>query len=147
MDGGQNCYKLFGKQPKNWLGAQDFCKSEGGNLVSIRDGFEQAYVSLIKTGSVNSEWIGLRSYDLSVFSWIDTWDFSYTNWAVGFNSSIGQYNKCGYLVNFESVWNTGTCDTLNDFICKISKGKKLNSKLLINLEEAFYHRFIDTSSA
>ena len=61
IDGGQNCYKLVSKQPKNWLAAQDSCKIDGGNLVSIRDGFEQAYVSLIKTGSVSSEWIGLRS--------------------------------------------------------------------------------------
>ena len=61
MDGGQNCYKLISKQPKSWDSAQDFCKSEGGNLVSIRDGFEQAYVSLIKTGSINPEWIGLKN--------------------------------------------------------------------------------------
>lgn len=61
VDGGQNCYKLFSKSSRNWNSAQDFCKNEGGNLVSIRDGFEQAYVSLIKTGSVDSEWIGLRS--------------------------------------------------------------------------------------
>ena len=66
IDGGQNCYKLVSNQPKTWDSAQDFCKSEGGNLVSIRDGFEQAYVSLIKTGSVNPEWIGLRS--VSTFS-------------------------------------------------------------------------------
>ena len=61
IDGGQNCYKLISKQPKSWDSAQDYCKSEGGNLVSIRDGFEQAYVSLVKTASINSEWIGLRS--------------------------------------------------------------------------------------
>ena len=62
---------------------------------------------------------------MSVFSWIDTWQFSYTNWANGFNSSVDQYNKCGYLENYNSFWNTGACDTLNDFICKISKGLKL----------------------
>ena len=61
IDGGQNCYKLVSKTAKNWNDAETFCKSEGGSLVSIRDGFEQAYVSLVKTGSVNSEWIGLKS--------------------------------------------------------------------------------------
>ena len=64
IDGGQNCYRLVSKQPKSWDNAQEFCKSEGGNLVSIRDGFEAAYVSLIKTGSVNLEWIGLRNVSL-----------------------------------------------------------------------------------
>jgi hypothetical protein len=61
MDGGKNCYKLISKNQKNWNDAQNYCKNEGGNLVSIRDGFEQAYVSLVKSGSVNPEWIGLRS--------------------------------------------------------------------------------------
>ena len=61
IDGGKNCYKLFGSLPKTWDNAQDSCKNEGGNLVSIRDPFEQAYVSLIKTGSISSEWIGLKN--------------------------------------------------------------------------------------
>ena len=66
IDGGKNCYKLVTKQSTTWNSAQDYCKNEGGNLVSIRDGFEQAYLSLIKTGSINSEWIGLRSV---IFVW------------------------------------------------------------------------------
>lgn len=45
----------------SWDNAQQFCQKEGSNLVSIRDGFEQAYLSLVKTASINSEWIGLRS--------------------------------------------------------------------------------------
>jgi hypothetical protein len=52
---------LYSKTPKSWEDADDICKADGGRLVSILDGFEQAYVSLIKTGSVNSEWIGLKS--------------------------------------------------------------------------------------
>jgi hypothetical protein len=59
IDGGQNCYKLFSKQSKTWYNAFDICKNDGANLLSIRDAYEQAYVSLIKTGSVNPEWIGL----------------------------------------------------------------------------------------
>ena len=61
IDEGQNCYKLVSKQAKNWDNAEEYCKTDGGHLVSIRDGFEQAYVSLVKTASVNPEWIGLRS--------------------------------------------------------------------------------------
>ena len=61
IDGGQNCYKLVSRQQKTWNSASDFCKSDGANLASIRDGFEQAYMSLIKTSSINAEWIGLKS--------------------------------------------------------------------------------------
>ena len=65
IDGGQNCYKLVSKTIKSWDNAQSECKNDGGNLVSIRDGFEQAYISLIKFGSVNHEWIGLRSVSIA----------------------------------------------------------------------------------
>ena len=61
IDMGQNCYKLISKSPKSWDNAEEYCKADGGHLVSIRDGFEQAYVSLVKLGSVNTEWIGLKN--------------------------------------------------------------------------------------
>ena len=61
IDGGQNCFKLVSRESRNWDSADEYCKKDGGYLVSIRDGFEQAYVSLVKTASVNPEWIGLRS--------------------------------------------------------------------------------------
>jgi hypothetical protein len=60
IDGGQNCYKLFSKLSRNWDSALQYCKDDGGNLVSIRDPFEQAYLSLVKLSSVNPEWIGLK---------------------------------------------------------------------------------------
>ena len=61
IDNGQNCYKLFNDQQKTWDNAELTCRSDGGNLVSIRDGFEQAYISLVKTSSSNFEWIGLKN--------------------------------------------------------------------------------------
>ena len=61
LDGGQNCYKLFSGLRKTWNSASDYCKLDGGNLASVRDGFEQAYLSLLKTSSINNEWIGLKS--------------------------------------------------------------------------------------
>ena len=60
VDGGNNCYKAYPSDLKSWSDSRAQCKSDGGDLVSIRDGFEQAYVSLIKySSSVNSQWIGV----------------------------------------------------------------------------------------
>ena len=61
IDGGQNCYKLVKDLQRSWDDANNFCKADGGNLISIRDGFEQAHVLLLKTGSTRPEWIGLRN--------------------------------------------------------------------------------------
>ena len=66
IDGGKNCYRLVSKQKKSWDEAQQFCKNDGGNLVSIRDGFEQAYITLVKTGSIEPEWIGLKNVNISI---------------------------------------------------------------------------------
>jgi hypothetical protein len=54
------------------------------------------------------------------FTWSDQWQSSYTNWANGWNSIVD--NQCAYLMSSTSLWNTTNCDSLNDFICKISKG-------------------------
>ena len=140
IDGGQNCYKLISKNPKSFDDAQQFCKDEGGNLVSIRDGFEQAYISLVKTGSTNPEWIGLKNVnknycfelfikklhlkDGSKFSWSDGSQNSYSNWISGFNPSVGQQNNCAFLENKYSFWNATSCSMKNDFICKVTQGSK-----------------------
>lgn len=61
------------KTPSTWDQAHAFCSNEAGTLVSITNGFEQAYVSLVKTGSVNPEWIGLRSVNIYLISLILIW--------------------------------------------------------------------------
>ncbi len=62
VDSGKNCYKIVNSESKKWDDAEKYCNNDGGNLVSIRDGFEQAHVNLIKyTGSVKSQWIGLKN--------------------------------------------------------------------------------------
>jgi hypothetical protein len=57
------------------------------------------------------------------FYWSDNTQLTYTNWPVGFNTNNGQQNTCAFLENKNSLWNTTTCGSPNDFICKITKGK------------------------
>ena len=55
--------------------------------------------------------------------WSDSWQFSYSNWASGFNTSIDQQSYCGFLNDKDNLWNVTSCSSQNDFICKISKGE------------------------
>jgi hypothetical protein len=50
---------------------------------------------------------------------------SYTNWFFGRNSSSIEAKKvyCGYLNERNSGWDTSSCSDLNDYLCKITKGK------------------------
>ena len=59
---------------------------------------------------------------LDKFTWSDEWQYSYTNWGTGWNSTQeGQRSFCGILNERKSFWNTTSCSNENDFICKISK--------------------------
>ena len=57
------------------------------------------------------------------FFWSDNWQFSYSNWISNLNISTQQQNSCGFLNDKNNMWNVNNCNSLNDFICKISKGK------------------------
>jgi len=64
-----------------WTQAQEFCESEGGNLVSITSQDEQNFVAgLIKdAGQMNQYWIGANRESGS-FTWSDGEVWGYTNW-------------------------------------------------------------------
>ena len=62
--------------------------------------------------------------DGTKFSWSDNSQLYYTNWASGFNPSEVQQNTCVFLENKSNQWNSTSCSAENDFICKITKGKK-----------------------
>jgi hypothetical protein len=128
IDNGNNCYKVYSNVEKTWNEAKSQCVQDGGDLLSIRDPYEQAYVSLIKTaGSIKPQWIGLKMNDSSNFYWTDNWPLAYTNWDKNWAGSVihtnntQQEEKCAFLLATNANWNTTNCDIKMDFMCKISK--------------------------
>lgn len=60
LDNGKNCYKVY-LEKKAWNDAKKYCEQvDGGQLVSITDGFEQALMYLLTYVKTQSDpWIGL----------------------------------------------------------------------------------------
>ncbi|XP_043921440.1 macrophage mannose receptor 1-like [Protopterus annectens] len=82
---GNKCYGIFGKikeEQLSWSAARNECLSFGGNLVSIMNAMEQAFLTVhLKDMDVGS-WIGLNDINQEhMFLWTDGRPVYYTNWA------------------------------------------------------------------
>jgi hypothetical protein len=120
-DDGINCYKIFEDSPKTWKNAREFCEQqEGATLASIRDGFEQSYVSLLSyVDTLSTPWIGLIRNNSDQYYWSDNWPVDYTNWAAGWIGDSSN-ESCVYFDSVSGSWNSSNCDETRSFICKIS---------------------------
>jgi hypothetical protein len=120
IDKGRNLYKLFTTE-MSWRSARDFCTdTENANLVSIRDGFEQAYLFLLVNSMSSSPWIGLINKTQSVGpEWSDKWTFNYNNMNTSDSSASLDLNQtCAYIDSTTGKWNADSCSTNRTFICK-----------------------------
>ena len=62
------------------------CQNDGGNLVSVKDGFEQSFLQIVaylNAAKSLKPWIGLNKDDSGVYKWSDGRPVYYINWAEG----------------------------------------------------------------
>ncbi|XP_053574403.1 C-type mannose receptor 2 [Bombina bombina] len=122
---------------KTWQQARDSCKVLGGELATISNYLEQAFItSIIPTISFDL-WIGLHN-NRRKFQWADGQPLSYTNWAPREPSGYGPSSSSDKPINCAVVWHgppslfTGRWDDRNcleekqGYICQISKVPTLN---------------------
>ena len=119
----------------NWLEAEDYCKLNGGHLVTINDKAENDFVkSLIADGKQSSYWIGLYDAKKNV----DSHDYV---WASGESTTFTSWNKddganqpdCWMGVEFygEMYKSNGNWNDMSSygfgergFVCEIKKNIK-----------------------
>ncbi|NXA13712.1 MRC1 protein, partial [Sapayoa aenigma] len=76
------CYKFFGSSYEYWTTARRTCTSLGGNLASVHNEQEQAFLTFHLKDVSNDPWIGLNDILSELnFVWADGSAVSYTNWA------------------------------------------------------------------
>ncbi|KAG8170402.1 hypothetical protein JTE90_023274, partial [Oedothorax gibbosus] len=122
------CYLPVGyveKEKRNWTEASSFCESQGGQLVSIRDRREQAFLSYLMQGLEGDAWIGLHdTISSGRYYWLDDSDIRYTNWALGEPSFFGIQEDCVKMV-YDSLdsgeWKDDVCNKKLAFICYADK--------------------------
>uniref|UniRef100_A0AAQ5X7Y7 Macrophage mannose receptor 1 n=1 Tax=Amphiprion ocellaris TaxID=80972 RepID=A0AAQ5X7Y7_AMPOC len=130
------CYKIvMGSDNKNWKDARTYCTNQGGNLVSILNEKEQAFLTTQMLNYKEDLWIGMNDINWEMhFVWTDGKGISFTNWAKGHPTSSpdGHYVfDCVVIVGSISKqtghWKVADCNSKQGFICK----RNIDSQIVV----------------
>ncbi|XP_058482993.1 layilin isoform X2 [Solea solea] len=145
---GKPCYKLayFSELRRrlNFAEAEEACRRDGGQLLSVETASEQKIIEQLITELRPTDgdfWIGLRRKDehedsssdcSSLYYWLDGSKSTFRNWhwdepSCGYEVCVVMYHQpsappgLGGLYMFQ--WNDDNCETKNNFICKYTAEK------------------------
>ncbi|KAL0965897.1 hypothetical protein UPYG_G00287390 [Umbra pygmaea] len=105
---------------RNWADARHDCVNQGGDLVSITEPFEQAFIqSQVHQISMGvSIWMGGHdSFTEGGWEWTDGSPFRYINWNAGNPDDYAGEDCLSMLIN-SGFWNDDNCDYQRGYICK-----------------------------
>nr|XP_020506487.1 macrophage mannose receptor 1-like [Labrus bergylta] len=114
------CYLFNYLSMRTWAEARADCLNQGGDLVSITDPFEQAFIQgviqLSPTGI--SLWMGGHdSVTEGGWEWVDGSPFRYIRWSAGNPDNYYGEDCLSVLIN-SGYWNDDNCENKRGYICK-----------------------------
>ncbi|KAM6975835.1 uncharacterized protein LKV04_015092 [Tautogolabrus adspersus] len=114
------CYLFNYLSMRTWAEARADCLNQGGDLVSITDPFEQAFIQgviqLSPTGI--SLWMGGHdSVTEGGWEWVDGSPFRYIRWSAGNPDNYYGEDCLSILIN-NGYWNDDNCEYNRGYICK-----------------------------
>lgn len=125
------CFQIVGfkkEDKKNWKDSRKACQDAGGNLVSIMNEKEQAFITYHMTGSKFNVWIGMNDINSeNTFLWTDGKGVHYTNWGKGYpggrrSSHSFEDVDCVVIIGDTArdagKWMDDDCDTLQGYVCQ-----------------------------
>ncbi|CAL8313738.1 unnamed protein product [Merluccius merluccius] len=125
------CYKFVGSDTMSWQDARTHCISEGGNLASVRNPREQAFLTMQMQQYPQDMWIGMNDVNWEMrFLWTDGKGVTFTNWAKGHPASspggrfsfLAEEFDCvvitGQIPKQAGLWKVEECGAKRGFICK-----------------------------
>ncbi|XP_069815127.1 macrophage mannose receptor 1-like isoform X2 [Dendropsophus ebraccatus] len=132
---GDACFKHYSSEnyeKRTWLEARDFCRTVGGDLLSITSREDETTVfSLMGISRPKPTWIGLVLNNLDEgFTWSDGTPLNYKNWYFMEPNNLNGEEFCGMLYKngHSNGWNDIACDHLFPWVCKLKKGAVLKEE-------------------
>ncbi|XP_031150884.1 galactose-specific lectin nattectin-like isoform X6 [Sander lucioperca] len=117
---GSRCFS-FNFQGKSWVDAENFCKSDGGNLASVHSEEEHVFLRTFinqVTGENITSWIGgSDSVQEGEWMWSDGSTFDYKHWDKGQPDNKGGVENCLQMNYEERDWNDAPCNIIYPFLC------------------------------
>ncbi|KAK2822606.1 hypothetical protein Q5P01_022671 [Channa striata] len=113
-----HCFHLF-QTKKTWSDAQQTCRKEGGDLVSIHNVEDQSFViSQLGYKSTDELWIGLNDKKTEgLFDWSDHSTVSFTTWEFGKPAVSTNEDDCVLMSGENGNWADSSCKDKHGFIC------------------------------
>uniref|UniRef100_A0A3P8YM94 Mannose receptor, C type 2 n=1 Tax=Esox lucius TaxID=8010 RepID=A0A3P8YM94_ESOLU len=116
VDLGGVTYRVV-KKRLDWTGALHVCESLNGTLASVRDPYQQAYLTLLMNSLRLPAWIALYNYGGRSFSWLGEEELTYTAWRDGEPNTL---SGCGHMTP-TGLWTMAPCEAkLDAAICQIN---------------------------
>ncbi|NWI51084.1 MRC1 protein, partial [Calyptomena viridis] len=118
MKHGFYCYSV-GQLPTTFSDAKKICEENKGYLATVRDRYEQAFLtSIIGFKPAKYFWIGLSDMEeQGMFGWASGDAVTFTHWNVGMP---GGESGCVAMTTGTSagLWDVLNCEETNMFLCK-----------------------------
>uniref|UniRef100_A0A672TQ34 Mannose receptor C-type 1 n=1 Tax=Strigops habroptila TaxID=2489341 RepID=A0A672TQ34_STRHB len=118
MKHGFYCYSV-GQLPATFSEAKQICEENKGYLVTVRDRYEQAFLtSVIGLNPAKYFWIGLSdTEEQGTFKWASGDAVTFTHWNAGMP---GREPGCAAMITGTSagLWDVLNCEENNMFLCK-----------------------------
>ncbi|KAM8872531.1 uncharacterized protein ACB058_004460 isoform 1-T1 [Synchiropus picturatus] len=114
------CYLFNYQSMRTWAEARADCVNQGGDLLSITDPVEQAFVhGMIQQSPVGiSMWMGGHdSITEGGWEWTDGSPFRYIHWNTGNPDDYYGEDCLSILIN-NGYWNDDNCEYKRGYICK-----------------------------
>uniref|UniRef100_A0A8C4RTH8 C-type lectin domain-containing protein n=1 Tax=Erpetoichthys calabaricus TaxID=27687 RepID=A0A8C4RTH8_ERPCA len=97
-----------------WSSAQNYCRVNYTDLVSIRN--ESENQEIIKLAQGSNFWIGLFN---NQWNWSDGKNSTFQNWDLSWHRD-DESEQCG-VINPNGKWSAYRCSNLHNFFCSNSK--------------------------
>ncbi|XP_030630453.1 macrophage mannose receptor 1-like [Chanos chanos] len=114
------CYKIELDQ-KTWGEARESCRDMGGNLISIVNEQQQAFLTTKLLGVHTALWIGFTARTSGRWLWTDGSAVKFTNWDLGEKGKFWGAHCAIMLSRRDSgmgKWKSRNCEETNGFICR-----------------------------
>ncbi|XP_059189846.1 galactose-specific lectin nattectin-like [Centropristis striata] len=116
---GSRCFRFFWRTLA-WVDAEKHCISVGGNLASVHNADENAFLrDHIETvsGARRHTWIGGSDGEREgQWLWSDGTPFDYARWSIGEPNNYG-YEHCVEMNWGGNYWNDNRCYHHKHFVC------------------------------
>uniref|UniRef100_A0A3B3VTH5 C-type lectin domain-containing protein n=1 Tax=Poecilia latipinna TaxID=48699 RepID=A0A3B3VTH5_9TELE len=109
---------LYINENKTWTEAQQYCRENHTDLVTVTNMKDMKRLINISAGKMKEAWIGLYDETHDTWRWSDGSNSSFRHWNKNFNNPESINDQCAMTVFDDGGrWKNVSCDEKKPFVC------------------------------